>query len=109
MDQEKGTDRVSKHAWWEQRLEEWRSSGLSMRGYCRREGVSFNGLRYWKGKSQERQGERGAVKLAVSAAAAMGATRLIEVVVAERFTVKVPRGFEASDLERLIRSLEALR
>ena len=109
MDQEKGRDRVAKHEWWEHHLEGWRSSGQSMRGYCRRESISFNGLRYWKGKAEERRGGRGAVKLAVSAAPVIGATHLIEVVVAERFTVKVPGGFEASELERLIRSLEALR
>lgn len=109
MDDRQGSEEISKGQWWEQQLERWRSSGLSMRGYCRREGISFNGLRYWKAKIQGGPSRRRAVKLPASLAATVDAAQLIEVVVADRFTVKVPHGFEGSEFQRLVRSLEALR
>jgi len=99
---------VSKRELWERHLEQWRASGLSMRGYCRREGVSFNGLRYWKDKLGGDHRERRAVKVSMPVGTAPGLLRVIEVVVADRFTVRVPDGFEASELGRLIASLEAL-
>jgi hypothetical protein len=100
---------ISKHEYWEQKLEQWRSSDLSMRAFCRREGISFYGLRYWRDKTQGAQRKRRAVKLSASLGAAVGSSRPIEVVVAERFTVRVPQGFQLSELERIIKSLEALR
>lgn len=108
MQIDQSTKGVSKRALWEQQIERWGASGLSMRGYCRREGVSLNSLRYWKDKLGGDRRERRAVKLSIPVDTAPGARRVIEVIVADRFTVRVPDGFEVSELGRLIGSLEAL-
>lgn len=109
MNDEQTSTKIPQRDVWGQHLEQWKSSGLSMRGYCRHEGVSFYALRYWREKLHGERRDRRPVKLPASLSAAEKLPGAIEIVVAERFTVKVAHGFEASELERLIRSLEALR
>jgi len=98
---------TSKAQLWGERVEQWRQSGLSMRAYCRQERISFNGLRYWKAKEPQPAESRRAVKLSI-AAPAVSCGRVIEVVVAERFRVRVPEGFQSGELERVVRSLESV-
>ena len=59
---------VSKVDRWRTHLEGLDASGLSMREYCKREGIGLNGLRYWKAKLSERENEPSVVKIAVSLA-----------------------------------------
>lgn len=99
---------MSKRESWQQRVEQWRQSGLSMRAYCLQENISFCGLRYWKAKEAEPSERSRAVKLSIPAAT-VNPDAVIEVVVAERFRVRVPQGFRSGELERVIGSLESLR
>jgi len=56
---EPGTRRSGRKRWSErearQRLEAWRSSGLNLMAWCRREGLSYERLRYWRGRIGHRR------------------------------------------------------
>ena len=90
---------------WHERLEAWKASGMSMRSFCRREGIGLNGLRYWKQKLEDDQGRGSLVRVAVKTAELLPT---MEVLIRGRFTVRVPAGFRAEELARLIGVLEKL-
>lgn len=86
-------------------FEAWKTSGLSVRAFCKREGIGVNGFRYWKEKLEAGGRTGSMVKVPVRL------THLapsIEVVVSGRFTIRVPEGFRADELTRLIQALEGL-
>ena len=90
---------------WHDRIEAWKSSGLSMRGFCRREGIGLNGLRYWKDKLGGARARSSLVRVPLKPAELRSAT---EVVIRGRFTLRVPADFRAEELARLIGVLEGL-
>lgn len=38
----------AKHAWWQEIVEQWKASGLSLRGFCAREKIGRSHLFWWK-------------------------------------------------------------
>ncbi len=102
-----GGSSASKREQWRRVIEDWKASGMSMRGYCAREGVSFNGFRYWRARLAEPGRPLRPVKLGVRPVGTAAAT--IDVVVAGRFTVSVAEGVSPEHLGRVVRALEALR
>ena len=44
------TSRVNKHAIWEQRLQEWRKSNLSVKSWCKEQNILYATFCYWKTK-----------------------------------------------------------
>ena len=80
-----------------------------MRGFCRQENISFNGLRYWKNKEADRTDGSRPVKLLIPIVPSVNLRAVIEVMVGDRFRVRVPEGFQSGELERVIRSLESVR
>ncbi len=90
-----GEDSPSKRDVWRAHLEAWKASGLSMRGYCRKEGIGVNGLRYWRGKLGASDGNPRVVRLPVRLAPA---EPVIEIVMGSRFTIRLPKGFPAEEL-----------
>ena len=58
-------DSTAKQDVWGAHLDAWKASGLSMRGYCLKEGIGLNGLRYWRDKVGESESRHKVVKLPV--------------------------------------------
>ncbi len=50
MELEKTEEKIDKHLYWGKHLEQWRGSGLSQAEYCRRHGLKWFQLHYWKKK-----------------------------------------------------------
>jgi hypothetical protein len=108
---------------WTKRVERWRASGLTAEEYAREIGVKANTLRHWswlvgqKRRARDRAPARrvaGRVQPAfvevVTAPAAPAATasgELIEIVVRDAIRIRVPTGFDAEVLRRVIATLEA--
>ena len=105
MDENDGRDGTNEDQW-RARLEAWKTSGLSVRAFCERESISLNTFRYWKDKIESRRKGAAVVKGPVRLAHLLPT---IEIVISERFTVRVPAGFRADELVRLIEVLEGLR
>ncbi len=51
---------------WEQRLEQWRKSGLSQVNWCRQQNLNAHQLTYWKLKLQPRKDQDKLIPLVVS-------------------------------------------
>lgn len=103
---------------WGKRVERLERSGLSVRTFAAREGLKAGSLSFWKWKLAQGQRPRAApvspikfVELtaapAVTVAPAAGAG--FEVVLRAGRTVRVPAGFDAAELGRLVVALEEAR
>jgi len=110
--------RASKDVW-AKRVERWRASDLTAVEFASEIGVNVNTLRSWSWKLGANQDgrARGRPRATSSAAttpsfveltpALLGASSL-EVVVAERFVVRVPPSFDVTSLHELVRALESM-
>mgnify|MGYP001243289222 CR=1 FL=1 len=91
-------------------LSAWGSSGLSLTGYARREGLHVERLRRWKHRLQVSGGggEAGLtqtflpVRIVAGTAEGSGA---FEIVLGEPVRVRVPGDFDAAALRRLLGAL----
>ena len=98
---------------WTRILERWKSSGLSGRAFCEREGLGEPVFYSWKrklrlrGEAQVKPAARKAVQfipVEVKSLVTIGAP--LEVVVGLGRVVRVPSGFDAAELKRLLLVLE---
>lgn len=103
---------------WAKRVERLERSGLSLRAFAEREGLKRGSLSCWKWKLAGRRGRRRPaspsvaplrfVELTAKAASPAGAVGF-EVVLASGRRVRVPGGFDAGELSRLVQVLEEKR
>ena len=117
-------ERVSREAW-AKRVERWQDSGLTAAEYAGEIGVKAHTLAWWKWRlaSGERSAtsphRRRASRPSVERAAvspvtfvempAPGATETLEVVLPTSIRIRVPAGFDAAALGRLLGVLEQRR
>lgn len=104
---------------WAKRVERLERSGLSIRTFAAREGLKPGSLSFWKWKLAGRCGrEQRAteavapvrfVELTAKAAPSAAGTAGFEVVLASGRAVRVPGGFDAAELTRLVEVLEKER
>jgi len=106
--------RPSRKGWSErearQRLSAWRDSGLNLMAWCRREGLSYERLRYWRGRLGGRRGRGGSRAPALLPVELIGSGET-----AFAFELELPRGlrlrlapgFDPASLEHLLRVVEA--
>lgn len=89
---------------WRRVFEEWRASGMSRSAFCREKDIAFSTFDYWKKKVSGRQRlvRLSGVMLPKSTAST------IRVVVDERVTVELSRGFDEEELSVVLRTLGAL-
>ena len=97
---------VAKANRWRVQFEAWKTSGLSVRVYCKGEGIGLNSFRYWQRKLEGSGKPQRLVKVPVRIAAQVAP---FEIVVGGRFTVRLANGFRTEELERLVGTLEKLR
>lgn len=103
--EESGPQDPSNKDQWRARHLAWKESGLSVRAFCKRENIGLNSFWYWKKKIESRGKGGSMVKVPARLSHLLAP---IEVVVSGRFTVRVPGGFRAEELIRLIEVLEGL-
>ena len=89
---------------WAKRVEQWKRSGLTAARFASRHGLSPRSLTWWKWRLG-RVAEKTPPVVEV-VALARGGEAPFEVVVDERLHVRVPAGFDAGELRRLVAALE---
>lgn len=92
---------------WERRLVRWEKSGLTRVEFARREGVNPSTLGWWRSiLNDSRQApELSFVEVALPEVTSAASAHL-EVVLVNGRTVRVPAGFDAGELRRLLDVLE---
>jgi hypothetical protein len=95
-----------KLAFWQRRIEEYRSSGLSRRVFCERKGIKKSSLDYWFTRIRKERAESGLVEVKVYA----GTTPLtwLELIVADKYRVHLHRDFDPELLVAVLKALERL-
>jgi transposase len=98
---------------WAKRVERLKKSGLSIRAFAAREGLPSGSLSHWKWKLERQSGQAlrptRFVELKTSGPGLGGPAVPYEVVLASGRVVRVPRGFDAVELGRLVGVLEEAR
>jgi hypothetical protein len=86
---------------------EWQASGLSVRAFCERRGLTVASFYAWRRVLQRRAAEKAAfVSVQIVADAVPDRVSALEVVLAEGRTVRVAPGFDAATLRQLLAVLE---
>jgi hypothetical protein len=93
-------------------FERWKSSGLSLRAFGAREGVSYSKLQYWQrkfrdAKPEERKAELARIRVMPEVDEAASEAQVFEVCLANGVGLGVPAGFDERELQRLIGVLSA--
>jgi hypothetical protein len=92
---------------WRGWIERWRGSGLSVRAFCARHGLSQPSFYAWRRELQRRPTPVAAfVPVRVVGEGLPPGAGSLDVLLAGGRTVRVPPGFDAATLRRLIAVLE---
>jgi hypothetical protein len=95
-----------KVAFWQQKLREFRKSGLTRKVFCERNGLSKSSLDYWFTRITKQKRLTGLVELA-SASLPTPSSRL-EVVVADRYRIEVHGALDPQLFREVVKALESL-
>lgn len=93
---------------WRQRIRDWQDSGLSVRAFCARRGLSQQSFYAWRRELQRRDSEKPLfvpVRLQVNELSAP-VGHALEVFLASGRSIRVPPGFDAGTLRQLLAVLE---
>jgi hypothetical protein len=92
---------------WRRWINQWRVSGLSVRGFCAQHGLASANFYHWRRVLERRAADQPAfVPVQVVADAVPAQASALEVVLADGRAVRVAPGFDAATLRRLLAVLE---
>lgn len=91
---------------WRRWLEEWRESGLSVRGFCRVRGLAEANFYAWRRTLAERSAEAGAFVPVRVVSEEVPTGSALELVLPGQRQVRIAPGFDATTLQRLLTVLE---
>jgi hypothetical protein len=92
---------------WQRWISEWQTSGLSVRDFCQRRGLTVASFYAWRRVLQRRAAEKAAfVPVQVVADAVPTQASALELVLTDGRTVRVAPGFDAATLRQLLAVLE---
>ena len=92
---------------WRRWIGEWQASGLSVREFCQRRGLTVASFYAWRRALQRRAAEKATfVPVQVLPDAVQTQTSALEVLLPDGRTVRVAPGFDAATLRRLLAVLE---
>ena len=95
--------------YWSRRVAEWRSSGLSKKAYCERHGVTYWSLCRWAGKLTETANRQPLVEVGQRGGVAADPRAEIELVVGERYLLRLRPSVRAAHLREVLAALEGER
>ena len=108
--------RGNKEAYWRRQFSQYESSGTSIADFCRRRGIPAHQFHWWKRKLSSLDAQDRACRVEVEDASAFIPVRLpvfsegpIEVVHPGGCVIRVPAGFDADSLRRVLDTLSASR
>lgn len=96
--------------YWRGEVERWRSSGLTQKEYCSKEGLSLERFGTWK-RRLEREDNSGAlvaVPTGIVSSALHTSRRMLSVVVDERYRIEIPDAFTPITLQNVLQVLSRL-
>jgi hypothetical protein len=92
---------------WRRWIDQWRTSGLSVRDFCARHGLATASFYAWRRVLERRAAEQPAfVPVQVVADAVPTQAKALEVVLTNGRTVRVAPGFDAATLRQVLAVLE---
>jgi transposase-like protein len=101
---------ASKEQQWRRRIQQWRRSGLSVRAFCDRHGLTQASFYLWRRELQHRDGAAVSfVPVEVAASETSRSESGIEIFLAGERRVRVAPGFDAVTLQRVVAVLEETR
>jgi hypothetical protein len=92
---------------WRRRLVSWKASGLKVREFCDREGVTPTAFAHWRKEIAARDSRAAAAFVPVHISATVAAVPL-EVTLAGGRVVRVPPGFAPAHLRAVVAALEGV-
>lgn len=91
---------------WEEHLLEWKSSGLTQAGYCRRHKLSIKSFGYWKRKLHPEQPSVSLVAVpGMHLSSVCSPSKGFELEVRGIYRIGIERGFDAQTLHALLEVL----
>ncbi len=94
--------------YWNRQVEGWRGSGLSKRAYSERHGLPYSSLCRWAGKLRSAQASQPLVELGQLGGGAEPRAA-IELVVGERYVLRLRPSVRAGHLREVLAALEGER
>ena len=96
--------------YWSGHVEAWRCSGLSKKAYCEQHDLAYWSLRYWVDKLSARESEELVELEAVGVGGEAAEQRAaIELVVDERYVLRLRLPVRGGDLREVLAALEGVR
>jgi len=95
-----------RQAYWREKLQEYRQSGLSRREFCERKRIKTTALDYWFRRLRKLGASKELVELKVFTAQVSGSA--LEVVVGGKYRIAVCKGFDPHLLAEVVKTLESL-
>jgi len=103
--------RSARQRFWERHFEQCNASGLSQAQYCRSNKISLKSFQYWKRKSKRTDSPKQAapalveLRLPNALPSSFSSAHAQLCLVVDRYRVEIGTGFDAEDLERVVRVL----
>ena len=96
---------VEKRRQWSSHVEQWQSSGVSQKEYCRRKGLKLSSFYYWKKRLKQNASPMALVQVPVKLA---GCSQGLVLIVGDCYKVEIGDNFQPSTLTRLVKTLGQL-
>jgi transposase-like protein len=90
-----------KRQYWKTHIQAWQESGQSQIEYCRNHNIKKSTLGYWRTRLTR---ENGFVEVPVEIAS----TTPIEIIISDKVTVRIRKGFDPDVLIQTVKTLEQL-
>ena len=96
--------------YWSGEVERWRSSGLTQKEYCSKEGLSLERFGTWKRRldREDNSGTLVAVPTGIVSSALRTSHRMLSLVVDERYRIEIPDAFTPGTLQNVLEVLSRL-
>lgn len=91
---------MSKPSFWADHIESWQASGLTQRDYCQGQAISLASFGYWRKKLRPKAASASSALVPIAVAADEASKTMLEVVLPNRLTLRVPLTAEPSQITR---------
>ena len=111
MEKEAQAAGAERGKYWRERVESWRSSGLTQKEYCEREGISRERLGTWKrrldreAQTPPQRGSLVAVPPGIVSSALSAGRGMLGLVIRDQYRIEIPETFSPLTLEAVLQVL----
>ena len=96
-----------KLAFWKRKHQEYQKSGLSRRDFSRQNGVNKSTLDYWFARIGKEKTKTELVEVKATCTPVLD--NPLRIVVADKYRIEIPRGFDPILFAEVVKALESLR